>query len=171
MTTDIYNLAVQRCGVNSNDLYSDDFLFVIPSLDISQKIQTVLPPEVQGDSTDVGYMNRVGKFVPDRIAYSKLIVDLKINQNLYNYKILTDWMRLYGTYRESNVPTDEYSHLYRDMFLFIINPLDGATPLAYIHYKSCYPVAISNPAFDPSSTLPMRITVNFEIQDFEITIL
>jgi hypothetical protein len=95
MEDNIFSLAVQRCSENSNDLMSDDFLFVIPSLNISQKIQTVLPPEVQGETTDLGYYNRVDKFVPDRIIFSKLIIDLKINQNLYNYKVLSDWMKLY----------------------------------------------------------------------------
>jgi hypothetical protein len=171
MEDNIFNLAVQRCGENTNDLYSDDFLFVIPSLNISQKIQTVLPPEVQGETVDFGYQNRVAKFVPDRIIYSKLIIDLKLNQNLYNYKILSDWMKLYGTYREANLPYEEYKHLYRDMYLYIINPLDSTTPLAYIHYKSCFPVAISNPAFDPSLTSALRISVNFEVEDFNIVIL
>lgn len=171
MTLDTFNLALSRCSENTQDLYSDDFLFVIPSLNISQKIQTVLPPEIQGDSTDIPYFNRVGKFVPDRIVYSKLIIDLKLNQNLYNYKLLTEWMRLYGTYEASNDPQSEYAHLYRDMYLYIIDPKDGKSPLAYIHYKSCYPVSISNPSFDPSTTLAMRVSVNFEIQDFDIFIV
>lgn len=171
MEDNIFNLAIQRCSENGNDLFSDDFLFVIPSLNISQKIQTVLPPEIQGETTDLGYQNRIAKFVPDRIIYTKLIIDLKLNQNLYNYKVLSDWMKLYGTYRESSSSLDEYKHLYRDMYLYIINPVDSSTPLAYIHYKSCYPVAISNPAFDPSNTSPLRISVNFEVQEFDIVIL
>lgn len=170
----LYNNAVKSCDNNNDDLFSDDFLFVIPTLNISQKIQTVLSPEIICEPIEQGYYNKIAKFASNRIVITKLIVDLKVNKNLYNLKVLTDWIKLYGTY--NNIKSDDdtlsqYDHLYHDMYLFFINPIDGATPLAYIHYKNCFPTAISSPSFDPSSTTPIRISVNFEVEDYEVVIV
>jgi hypothetical protein len=147
---------------------SDDFLLWIPDLNITQKIQTVLPPEVIADPVYLGLGNRTAKYLPDRYDFSRLIIDMKLQQNLYNYKVLVDWMKLYGTYNEAD---PDNTCMYKDIYVIIINSLDNLTPIAYIKYTGCFPVGISNPSFDPTSTSVMRITVNFEVQTLDITIV
>lgn len=166
--TDIKTLTKRQCNSNDNDLFANDFLLAIPSMDITQKIQSVLLPEVMSETTNLGEFELNAKLMPDRIVFSRLVVDFKVNQDLYNYKVIYDWMACVNKYCPSDPLYESYM---RDIYLMVINPITFKPDIAYFHMKNCFPVVISSPSFDPISSSVMRVNVSFEIEDLEIIIL
>ena len=164
---DIEALRQRQCNSNDNDLFASDFIFVIPSMDITQKVQSVLLPEVLTETTNLGQFELNAKLMPDRIAFSRLVVDFKVNQDLYNYKVLYDWMAQVNKY----CPNDPLFECHmRDIYLMVVNPITFKPDIAYFHMKNCFPVVISSPSFDPASSSVMRINVSFEVEDLEVVI-
>lgn len=104
----------------------------------------------------------------DKLLYNAFSFEFILSENLYNYKLIHDWMRkeMASLDRERNMVSCSPKDLFEDATLTILT--NNKNPIVHIDFRDCFPVDLSGfgMANGDANTVVARAT--FEYSYFDI---
>lgn len=143
------------CGIQE-PLEGDQFIFQIPSLDLSMSLTKVIFPSVKGGTLSFEHQGYTIYKDSNYIEYSPLEIYFRIDKNFQNYANLFNW-------KLSSAFTNDDS-AYRDCYLLVTNE----TGSAKVQFFRMFVTDLLSFTFDISVTEPLICNASLKFSKMKI---